>query len=123
MVSEHEGRTTNHIGKRSKEDEATLDKLREEMNMKEKEVHNNYRRLKTKVLVTKPAEFEFEDQRVRDLWKKAKELIKSEDQLAIMKVCLVLVVYSLLVPNISFIISLRPSLYPSLTHVTACRKN
>ncbi|XP_028406577.1 alpha-2-macroglobulin receptor-associated protein-like, partial [Dendronephthya gigantea] len=59
-------------------------KNEEEMNMKRREVDSSYRRLKKKVLSGAPNE-EFQDHRVRDLWKGAQVQGYSEEELDIMK--------------------------------------
>ena len=85
MVSEHEEKNQNVVGKKDQNNEDILIKLREEMNIKQKEIETNYRQLKMKV-VKGPGEEDFQDHRVKDLWKRAKAQILSEDELAVMKV-------------------------------------
>lgn len=61
-------------------------KLRDEMDVKQRQVENSYRRLKVKVLQGAVDE-EYHDHRVRDLWKRAKAQGLSGDELDIIKVC------------------------------------
>lgn len=84
LVSEHEEKNQNVVGKKDQNNEDILIKLREEMNIKQKEIETNYRQLKMKV-VKGPGEEDFQDHRVKDLWKRAKAQILSEDELAVMK--------------------------------------
>lgn len=85
LISEHEDRKSNMVGNNIPHDEETISKLREEMNMKQQKVNNNYRRLKVKVL-RGISDDEFKDPRVRDLWKRAKAQGLSEEELELMKV-------------------------------------
>ena len=74
------------MGNNVPHDEEGVSKLRDEMNMQQQEVDRNYHRLKVKVL-ERAKEGEFQDHRVRDLWKRAKAGGLSEEELEIMKVC------------------------------------
>ncbi|XP_028406537.1 alpha-2-macroglobulin receptor-associated protein-like isoform X2 [Dendronephthya gigantea] len=83
IVSAHKDRQNNIVGKNIPHEEA-FSKLQEEMNMKCREVDSSYCRLKKKVLSGAPNE-EFQDHRVRDLWKRAQVQGYSEEELDIMK--------------------------------------
>ena len=75
-------------------DEHTISKLKEEMSMKQQEIDSNYRKLKRKV-AQGAKDREFEDDRVEDLWRKAKAQKLPSDELEILKVCHLICYYQL----------------------------
>ena len=89
LVFEHEERDGNVATESTETEQETLKKLREEMDIKQKDVNKNYQRLKMKV-VRGADEEDFEDYRVRELWKRAKAQKLSEEELSVMKVRLIL---------------------------------
>ena len=75
----------NVAGNNVPHDKGRILKLREEMNMQKQEVDSNYRRLKKKVS-QQGKDGEFEDYRVRELWKRVQAQGLSDEELDIMKV-------------------------------------
>ena len=84
LIDTHKDR--NIAGNNVPQDEETISKLREEMNMQRQKVDSNYRRLKVKVS-QQSKDGVFQDYRVRELWKRAQAQGLSEEELNIMKVC------------------------------------
>ena len=85
LVSEHEDRQSSIDGNTVSHDEETISKLRDEMNMRQKEVDKSYRHLKVKVFQGS-SDDEFKDARVKDLWKRANVQGLSAEELNILKV-------------------------------------
>lgn len=86
LLKAQEDRETNIVGNDVPQDEEAIQKLREEMNMQHRAVDRNYQRLKEKVL-RRGQDGEFQDHRVRVLWKRVQAQGLSKEELEIMKAC------------------------------------